>query len=228
VSGVHKALLRVLILAGGLVAAGLPTRAAGKHPYPRLEEVAALDDEIMRFVIAHRTPALTALAEGVENAGDSRQVLWLVGIAALAVVVALRAWRVGAAAVVSLATSWLAVNGLKAVFQRPRPEDAIGILPLDGWSMPSGHAARVAAVSVAVLVSAGWSASGERRVQTLGVASAVAAANVVVGVFLVYLGTHWATDVLAGWALGVGVGWAVGRLTRVRLPPRTARARSGA
>jgi undecaprenyl-diphosphatase len=178
--------------------------------------VAALDDEIMRFVIAHRTSALTALAEAVETAGDSQQVVWAVAVAGLVVVLGLRAWRVGAAAVMALVTAWLVTNGLKAMLQRPRPPDPIGLLPLDGWSMPSGHAARLVAVSVAVLVAAGWSASGERRPQALALAWALVVANLVIGVFLVYLGTHWPTDVLAAWALGAGIGWAVGRLAVVR------------
>jgi membrane-associated phospholipid phosphatase len=185
--------------------------------------VALLDDEIMRFVAAHRTPALTGLAEAVQTAGDSRQVLWLLGAAGLAVVLALRAWRVGAAAVVALAASWLAVDGLKAVVQRPRPDAGLAIFPLDGWAMPSGHAARTAAVCLAVLVAAGWSASGERRGQALALAWAVAAVNVAVGVFMVYLGAHWPTDVLAGWALGAGLGWVAGRLVLIRSRSRAER-----
>jgi undecaprenyl-diphosphatase len=116
---------------------------------------------------------------------------------------------------VALVAAWLTTNALKDVVQRPRPEDAIGLLPLDGWSMPSGHAARLTAVSLAVLVAARWSASGERRTQALALAWALGVANLVIGVFLVYLGTHWPTDVLAGWALGAAIGWAVGRLALV-------------
>lgn len=179
--------------------------------------MASLDDEIMRFVAAHRTPALTWLAEAVETAGDSRQVVVALAVAAFALVVALRTWRVGAAAVVAVVTASLAVDVLKPVVQRPRPDAALAVLPLDGWAMPSGHAARVAAVSVAVLVAAGWSASGQRRAAALALAWGVAIANVTVGVFMVYLGAHWPTDVLAGWALGAAVGWVAGRLLRVPL-----------
>jgi undecaprenyl-diphosphatase len=182
--------------------------------------VASLDDEIMRFVAAHRTPALTTVAEAVETAGDSRQVLWVLGTAGLAVVVALGAWRIGAAAVVALAAAWAGADGLKAVVQRPRPF-AFAMLPLDGWAMPSGHAARVAAVSLAVLVAAGWSASGERRAQALALAWIVGAVNVAIGACMVYLGAHWPTDVLAGWVLGAAVGWTAGRLARVRARART-------
>jgi undecaprenyl-diphosphatase len=178
-------------------------------------EVAALDEEILRFVAAHRTPALTGLAEAVQTAGDSRQVLAALGVAALATVVALKAWRVGAAVVVGLAAAWLATDALKDVVQRPRPDAALAMLSIDGWAMPSGHAARLAAVTLAVLVAAGWSTSGERRALALAVGWTAGVANVVIGVFLVYLGTHWPTDVLAGWALGGAIGWAAGRTARV-------------
>jgi membrane-associated phospholipid phosphatase len=171
--------------------------------------VASLDYEIMRFVAAHRTPALTGLVEAVQTAGDSRQVLGVLGVAALAAVVALKAWRVGAAALVALVAASLAADALKAVVQRPRPD---ALLPLEGWAMPSGHAARTAAVSVAVLVAARWSASGGRRAWALALAWTIVVAHIVIGAFMVYLGAHWPTDVLAGWALGVGLGWAAGRL----------------
>jgi membrane-associated phospholipid phosphatase len=183
--------------------------------------VASLDHEIMRFVAAHRTPALTTVAEAVETAGDSRQVLWVLVTAGLAVVVALRVWRVGAAGVVALVAASLAADALKTLVQRPRPDAGLAMLPLDGWAMPSGHAARVAAVSVALLVAAGWSASGERRAWALALAWTVGVVNVAIGAFMVYLGAHWPTDVLAGWALGAGVGWTIGRLAVIRPRPRT-------
>jgi membrane-associated phospholipid phosphatase len=203
-----------------------PARAA-TSPLVSPGEVASLDDEIMRFFAAHRTPALTAIAEAVETAGDSRQVLWLLGGAALAVVLALGAWRVGVAGAVALVAASVAADALKAVVQRPRPDAGFAMLPLDGWSMPSGHAARTAAVSLAVLVAAGWSASGQRRVPARVLAWAVAIFNLAVGVFMVYLGAHWPTDVLAGWVLGAGIGWTAGRLARALPRLRTARPRTG-
>ena len=121
----------------------------------------------------------------------------------------------------TLAAAAVATGVLKELVQRPRPADAVTVLPVDGWAMPSGHAMRIAAVSVALLVAAGWSASGERRAWALALAWTVGVVNVAIGAFMVYLGAHWPTDVLAGWALGAGVGWAMGRLAVIRPRPRT-------
>jgi membrane-associated phospholipid phosphatase len=176
--------------------------------------VAFLDDDIMRFVAAHRSPALTELAHAVHETGDSDPVLALLGLAALAVVVALKVWRVGAAVVLALVGASLATRALKSLVERPRPDGDLALLTVGGWAMPSGHATSTAALSVAVLVAAGWSASGERRAAALALAWGLVAANVVIAAFMIYLGAHWPTDVLAGWALGAALGFAAGRLLR--------------
>ncbi|HYJ74027.1 MAG TPA: phosphatase PAP2 family protein, partial [Kineosporiaceae bacterium] len=44
--------------------------------------------------------------------------------------------------------------------------------------------------------------------------------NVVLGVLLVYLGTHWPTDVFAGWVLGATIGWLVAQLALRVVPLR--------
>ncbi len=176
--------------------------------------MAFLDHDIMRFVAAHRTPALTQLAHAVQETGDSEAVLVLLGLATLAVVVALKAWRVGVAVVLALVGASFATGALKGLVERPRPDGDLALLTVGGWAMPSGHATSMAALSVAVLVAAGWSASGERRAAALALAWGLVAANVVVAAFMVYLGAHWPTDVLAGWALGAALGFAAGRPLR--------------
>ena len=154
----------------------------------------------MRFLGEHRTPAVTAFARAVQEAGDSTALLAVAGLVVLGAVAARRAWGVAAAAVLALVAATLAARFLKGVVQRPRPGADLALLPLDGWAMPSTHAARTAAITAAVLVAATWTASAARhrgRVVTV-----LVAANVLVGVLMVYLGAHWPSDVLAGWCVG--------------------------
>jgi membrane-associated phospholipid phosphatase len=174
--------------------------------------VGPLDGDVLRFVASHRTHAFTSMATGVEAVGDSPVFLAVLALAVTAIVVLTRAWRVGAAGALAVVVATLAAVVLKDLAQRPRPQGDLAVLPLDGWAMPSTHAARTAALGVAVLVAGGWLASGTRW--RAGLVAVVVALNVVVGGLMVYLGAHWPTDVLAGWLLGGAVGCAVGLALR--------------
>jgi membrane-associated phospholipid phosphatase len=137
-------------------------------------------------------------------------------LVALVVVAALRAWRPFAAGVVALVVASLLTTALKDVVQRPRPAGALTLFDPGGYAFPSGHAARTAALCVAVLVTLRLATGGVRRLAV----GLVVLMNVVLGVLLVYLGTHWPTDVFAGWVLGAAIGWLVAQLALRVVPLR--------
>ena len=99
---------------------------------------------------------------------------------------------------------WLS-EGLKAVFQRERPPAAFQAVETINASFPSGHAllSAVFYLSLGVMLARAFP---RRRLKAcvLGVAISI---TVLVGATRVYLGAHWATDVLAGWS--VGAAWAM-------------------
>jgi membrane-associated phospholipid phosphatase len=108
---------------------------------------------------------------------------------------------------------------LKAIFDRSRPPEAIGLDALVGVpgspSFPSGHAMSAFAVAGAIALLA-----PRLRWPVLGVAAAIAFSRV-------YLGVHFWIDVLAGAALGlaIGVGCAAALRRGVRPSPVPAAAR---
>lgn len=96
-------------------------------------------------------------------------------------------------------------EGLKAVFERQRPPADFQAVETLNASFPSGHAllATVFYLTVAVLMTRAFPRR-RLKVYVLGVGILFA---LLVGLTRVYLGAHWATDVLAGWS--VGAAWAM-------------------
>ena len=113
----------------------------------------------------------------------------------------------------AVAAAGALVTVFKELFDRARPPvsgvEAVGVIPASA-SFPSGHAATAVAAAVAV------GANNPRlRPPQHGLAAVVALSRV-------YLGVHYASDVLAGTALGVTLGLASVWLVRAVAPAPTA------
>ena len=127
----------------------------------------------------------------------------------LAVAVFLGVRRQRHALVLVLAASLgglLLSNGLKLLFQRPRPDLVPHLAHVDSTSFPSGHA--VSSAVVYLTLGALLSQLVQERKQKayfLGVACVL---TFLVGLSRVMLGVHYPSDVLAGWSIGLA--WAIG------------------
>ena len=91
-------------------------------------------------------------------------------------------------------------QGLKAFFDRDRPDATWHAVEAVNASFPSGHAMLSAVVflTLGALVSR---FSTRRRIRAWALGAAVLL-TLLVGLSRVYLGVHWPSDVLAGWCLG--------------------------
>mgnify|MGYP000126754290 CR=1 FL=1 len=94
--------------------------------------------------------------------------------------------------------------GLKDLFDRTRPDAVFQATPVYSASFPSGHAflSAVAYLTLGALLAR----VQERRRAKIFVLSVAVFLALLVGFTRIYLGVHWATDVLAGWTLGAA--WA--------------------
>lgn len=96
-------------------------------------------------------------------------------------------------------------EGLKALFERQRPPLHYQAVETLNASFPSGHAllSTVFYLTVAVMMTRAFP---KRRLKAyvLGVGMIFA---LIVGLTRVYLGAHWASDVMAGWCIGAA--WAM-------------------
>ncbi len=159
--------------------------------------VAHLDAGAWDFALHHRGPGLTRVMRVITFLGNG----WTLGVLAALVagVLFFERQRKRALFVVAASVGAGLLNVvLKAVFARPRPELALRLSAAGGYSFPSGHSMAAAAIITTVVLVV-----ITRHPRARWVAAALGALLIfAIGASRVYLGVHYASDVLAGWALG--------------------------
>lgn len=107
--------------------------------------------------------------------------------------------------VLGLAGGVVLSEGLKALFERQRPPAAFQAVDTLNASFPSGHAllSTVFYLTLGVMLTRAFPRTHVKAF-VLGAAMSVA---LIIGMTRVYLGAHWASDVLAGWCAGAA--WAM-------------------
>lgn len=132
-------------------------------------------------------------------------VLGLFAIVAVGMLTILRKRLSAVLLVVGLAGGVALSEGLKALFERQRPPAAYQAVETLNASFPSGHAllSTVFYLTVAVMMTRAFPRR-RLKVYVLGIGMVFA---LLVGLTRVYLGAHWASDVMAGWC--VGAAWAM-------------------
>lgn len=142
----------------------------------------------------------------------ARDITSLGGIAILTLVTAISAVymlltrRAGAALFIVLAviSGSLLSSGLKAVFERARPDAIFQAVPVFSASFPSGHAT-LSAVTYLTIGALLMRVQERRRAKIFVLGTAIFL-TLLIGLTRIYFGVHWTTDVLAGWTLGAA--WA--------------------
>ena len=161
----------------------------------------AMDDAVMRAAQASRRPALEPVARWVSDC--SRPALFATAAVGLVAGGAARAATIEAAVV--LLPVNLAVESLKRITNRPRPD---GEHKGSNAAFPSSHTAN--AFAVATVVARRWR---KAAVPVFLLAAAV-------GWSRIYLNRHWASDALGGALLAIGLALLVSRWWETRRSPK--------
>jgi undecaprenyl-diphosphatase len=154
----------------------------------------AFDRSITSWSVDHRASWLTTVARALSTIGSQKVLLPLVAV--VAVVLILRGARTPAVLLIVIWAGAIELYSVaKNVVDRPRPPMHLWLTSASSAAFPSGHATQSLSTFAALaLVSAAVAPIARRP--GLALAAVVAAG---VGWSRVYLGVHWATDVLAGW-----------------------------
>ena len=158
-----------------------------------------LDAEASAEAQEHMTHESAGWAEQLANLASTKTALAVTIVGAL-ILLMTRHWRGAIALALVYPVTQGAVQLVKVIVERPRPEANSTVAEASGFSFPSAHSATSVAVYATIafiLIRA--SRHGHSRV---AVASLAAALVLGVGFSRVLLGAHYPTDVLAGWTFG--------------------------
>ena len=169
------------------------------------DDIARIDEPVLAWLVAHRGQGANALFSGLATVFGPVVLPLLVAVGCLAwALVSRERWR-PALLVGSMAASALLSTVLKVIIARPRPPIASMLVPGGETtpSFPSGHTIGAATL----FLVAGYLVASRRPTPARVVGWSIAAALgvLVVGLSRLYLGYHFATDVLAAVALAVAV-----------------------
>jgi len=164
------------------------------------EAITRLDTTVLDWIRVHSTPAGHAIAVAISALGAPRVIvsLGLIG----AVLLALRhKWLFLEAWIIALIGGEALNEFLKRLIQRPRPVHST-ILSSQSWSFPSGHAMEsligYGMLAYVLFVLVPWP-----RRQLLYIALGATLLILLIGWSRIYLGVHYASDVIGGYAAGL-------------------------
>lgn len=167
--------------------------------------IARFDSAIAQWLAGHREVWLTKVLLAVTRLGNAdAQTLWLTAVCLTAAVLA-RSWAPILVALTGGVGIALVIVVAKSLVGRDRPPSPWAVMPVDGFSFPSGHATGAAAVGLlSAWILTRWVV--RRWAAQVAVWTTVIAMIGLIGFSRCYLGVHYVTDVLAGWLLGAA--WA--------------------
>ena len=142
---------------------------------------------------AVRSDWMLSFALLLDHIGGGWVAILLVPLLVIIALLIARRWEAAVFAAVAFLVSAGAVQLLKNLFGRARPEDMI--VTSDFGSFPSGHAANAATIAMVL-----WLVFPRVWTALLGVAWVIAMA-----ISRTLLSVHWATDTLGGALVGAGV-----------------------
>jgi len=167
-------------------------------------DVGAMDSAILLAVAKARTPWLTIAAIDVTALGSITLVV-LFSAFTLVVLLVLRDRLHALQLLAASAGAGILTLVTKDIIERTRPEVAQQLIAVSGFSYPSGHSVSTCALYLTIAIIAG------RYVENPGARAAiflaVSVVLIMVGASRVYLGVHYATDVVSG--ISLGAAWAL-------------------
>lgn len=159
-----------------------------------------IDLNLQQTFINMRTDILTPFMKAVTHSTDTITIVIL--CAALVLLPATRK-KIGLPLTAAALVNMGIYKAMKHIFLRARPDVINHLVEQGGYSFPSGHSAASMLVYGLLFYLIGKYCRNQKMKVLLQAVCGILVLTV--GPSRLYVGVHWATDVLAGWCVGAAV-----------------------
>lgn len=155
------------------------------------------DNSIYSALISLKSDFMTGFFKTITKFADEEPLI-LIAIVCLIVI---KNRKIGASISVNLVTSAFVNHLIKEIVQRPRPPIEFRMVEESSFSFPSGHA-MTSATFYGLIIYFVFKNVKNNKVRNI-ICTVLSLLIFLIGISRIYLGVHYASDVLAGFAFGI-------------------------
>ena len=152
-----------------------------------------------QIVLKLRNNNLTNIMKLITELSNTKTIL-IIAIILTTIVLILKNKKVASLIIINLSIVALMNQGLKIIFQRPRP---IGfrLIEISGYSFPSGHA-MVSTAFYGLIIYLSYKLIKNKLIKTILIITNILIITLI-GLSRVYLGVHYCSDVIVGTSISL-------------------------
>ena len=159
-------------------------------------EIDIFDTTIYNTISLVKTDVTTNILKIITQFGSAKILIFI----ALISLIVIKNKKIGTVISLNLAIVGLLNYVLKAIIQRPRPE-GFRIVEETGYSFPSGHS--MASMAFYGLIIYLIFKNVKNKVTKITICTILSLLIIGIGISRIYLGVHYASDVIAGFVLSI-------------------------
>ena len=161
------------------------------------KEIISLDNLAYKYIVEHlRRDWLTPIMKIITSFGDEIAII----VFTIVSIIVAKNKKVKLAIAVNVIFITLLNTLIKIILKRPRPE-GFNIIIEKGFSFPSGHS-MISAAFYGLLIYFVYKYIKNKKIKYI-ICTALSILILLIGISRIYLGVHFASDVLAGFVLSI-------------------------